>query len=173
MARCEFCEQEMVVGVGCALPTFRFADGSERPRIPYGAEWAGAPDDWPWSPCHDCGVTRGQLHHYGCDAELCPRCGGQALGCACFGEATPVEPWKLEPYPAYCADCGEDVWALGETYMVRDEAWPIDPDGGQLCVGCLEKRLGRELRPEDFLDVPLGRENPSERLRARRGDAAP
>ncbi len=34
-------------------------------------------------PCGDCGVRRGELHLDGCDIEVCPRCGGQYLGCAC------------------------------------------------------------------------------------------
>ena len=40
-----------------------------------------------------------------------------------------------------------------EIYTVRDAVWKIagmEPMGGCLCVGCLEKRLGRRLRPKDF-----------------------
>jgi hypothetical protein len=33
--------------------------------------------------CHDCFVVRGELHLDGCDMEVCPRCKGQYLGCAC------------------------------------------------------------------------------------------
>jgi len=31
--------------------------------------------------CHDCGVERGELHREGCDAEQCPECGMQLIGC--------------------------------------------------------------------------------------------
>jgi hypothetical protein len=36
--------------------------------------------------CHDCGVLDGGLHHFGCDMELCPDCGGQLISCGCFDE---------------------------------------------------------------------------------------
>jgi hypothetical protein len=42
-----------------------------------------------------------------------------------------------------------------EVYTVKQEIWAasgIDPNGGCLCIGCLEKRIGRRLEPSDFLD---------------------
>jgi hypothetical protein len=41
-----------------------------------------------------------------------------------------------------------------EIYSVRVAVWKaagIEPHGGCLCIGCLEKRLGRKLKPKDFL----------------------
>jgi hypothetical protein len=41
-----------------------------------------------------------------------------------------------------------------EVYTVRDKIWKkagMEPCGGCLCIGCLEKRIGRRLRPKDFL----------------------
>jgi hypothetical protein len=41
-----------------------------------------------------------------------------------------------------------------EVYTVRDVIWKkagMEPMGGCLCVGCLERRLGRCLKPKDFL----------------------
>ena len=41
-----------------------------------------------------------------------------------------------------------------EVYCVRDAVWKkarMEPFGGCLCIGCLEKRLGRKLKPKDFL----------------------
>lgn len=55
-------------------------EGRRLARIPYGAETR------PWGasrPCRDCAVFRGELHVPGCDAEECPACGGQAIGCGC------------------------------------------------------------------------------------------
>jgi hypothetical protein len=55
--------------------------GREYSRIPYGQE----ADDWgaERGPCHDCAVTKGQLHVPGCDVEQCPLCLGQSLSCEC------------------------------------------------------------------------------------------
>lgn len=41
-----------------------------------------------------------------------------------------------------------------EVYTVRSSVWKtagMEPWGGCLCIGCLEKRIGRRLRPRDFL----------------------
>jgi hypothetical protein len=60
-----------------------------------------------------------------------------------------------------CHDCGDlDRTGEGphEWYMIHDDLWAesgLGPDDGHLCVGCLEKRLGRQLTPADFKDVPL------------------
>jgi hypothetical protein len=42
-----------------------------------------------------------------------------------------------------------------ELYMVTDEVWRmigLEGMGGCLCIGCLEKRIGRRLKPSDFPD---------------------
>lgn len=58
-----------------------------------------------------------------------------------------------------CADCGVNVDAIGEYYVVHDRVWELeamlDPREGMYCVGCLEHRLGRVLCPRDFEDVPV------------------
>jgi hypothetical protein len=52
-----------------------------------------------------------------------------------------------------------------EVYIVRDVIWEraaMPPMGGCLCIGCLEQRLGRQLKPKDFLRdhafnrIPIG-----------------
>jgi hypothetical protein len=47
----------------------------------------GTPIDWvkisSEKDCHDCGVKRGQYHVEGCDAEVCPKCGGQYISFDC------------------------------------------------------------------------------------------
>jgi len=60
-----------------------------------------------------------------------------------------------------------------EVYAVHDKVWNaagIDAFGGCLCIGCLEKRLGRKLRPKDFQrDHALNRGPGTPRLMDRRG----
>jgi hypothetical protein len=60
-----------------------------------------------------------------------------------------------------------------EMYMVRDAIWKragMEPFGGCLCVLCLEKRLGRKLKPKDFDWTHSFNDLPgTERLLSRRG----
>jgi hypothetical protein len=74
-----------------------------------------------------------------------------------------------------CLDCGENT--IREYYMVHDHVWAktgIDPDGGELCIGCLEKRITRELTGADFMPNALINFDPgftwrnSPRLQARK-----
>lgn len=47
----------------------------------------------------------------------------------------------------------ETIDGNSEVYTVRDSVWQrtgMEPGGGCLCIGCLEKRLGRRLKSEDF-----------------------
>jgi hypothetical protein len=58
-----------------------------------------------------------------------------------------------------------------EVYTVRDHVWKqagMKLFGGCLCIGCLEKRLGRELKPRDFPDHEFNRMPGSPRLMERR-----
>jgi hypothetical protein len=60
-----------------------------------------------------------------------------------------------------------------EVYMVRASVWKaagIEEMGGCLCIGCLEQRLGRNLRPKDFPRHPFNSMPGTERLMQRRGD---
>lgn len=70
-----------------------------------------------------------------------------------------------------CMDCTVDTLAIDEYYMVTDGVWELaNPQRcGMLCIGCLEKRLGRTLTAADFTAAPInhGVFPYSERLAAR------
>lgn len=66
---------------------------------------------------------------------------------------------ERDRHQGVCLDCGVDFGhgprGLGEGYMVTDEVWAasgLAPDGGTLCIGCLETRIGRQLRRDDFAE---------------------
>lgn len=51
-----------------------------------------------------------------------------------------------------CIDCNMDTDAIREQYMILDDLWrAANPaEIGMLCIGCCERRLGRQLRRDDF-----------------------
>lgn len=70
-----------------------------------------------------------------------------------------------------CLDCRVHTGEIHEYFMVHDDVWlEANPaSDGMLCLGCLEKRLGRPLVAEDFTDAPVNRQSfarQSDRLRA-------
>ena len=76
-----------------------------------------------------------------------------------------------------CKDCGVDTTPCTgkrgcrhggrwEHYMVKDAIWKaakMPPGDGRfsgkgfLCIGCLETRIGRQLKPKDFTTAPINR----------------
>jgi hypothetical protein len=56
-----------------------------------------------------------------------------------------------------CLDCGTNTLETGEYYMLQDAVWlEANPsDRGMLCIGCVEKRLGRTLAAGAFSQCPL------------------
>jgi hypothetical protein len=62
----------------------------------------------------------------------------------------------------HCLDCKKDTYKLREYYMVTNRTWrKANPAiAGMLCIGCLEKRLGRKLSQfKDFIWCPLNAAN--------------
>lgn len=78
MAKCEFCNQDMLTAAGCVYDLAVIAKKKyKRIRV-------GEPLDWRQSGrCGDCNAAPGELHHYGCDMEVCPVCGEQFAFCDC------------------------------------------------------------------------------------------
>jgi hypothetical protein len=82
-----------------------------------------APESW---LCVDCGVNT---------APGCPNRKEMELALALHGGAKSV------------------ITAESEVYTVTPEVWRatgLEGCGGCLCIGCLEKRIGRRLNPDDF-----------------------
>lgn len=56
-----------------------------------------------------------------------------------------------------CVDCGMDT--INEHFMVHDYLWDTAFAGesgeGDICILCIEERLGRKLTKQDFTDVPV------------------
>ena len=64
-----------------------------------------------------------------------------------------------------CMDCMRDTREMHEYYMVTEDLWDkatrnnLQDFLGMLCVECIEKRIGRELEPNDFILCPLNLQN--------------
>ena len=86
MAICEYCSREMKTATSCTWVGI-IIEGKTFERIFFGAE-PGYPAVPPDLPCHDCGVHVGGYHHFGCDWERCPQCGGQMISCNCSDDDT-------------------------------------------------------------------------------------
>jgi hypothetical protein len=67
----------MLTAKGCIFGFIGDSDDAAYERLR--ATWAK-----PGERCPDCGAIAGELHHFGCDVERCPKCGGQLIGCECF-----------------------------------------------------------------------------------------
>lgn len=82
---------------------------------------------------------------------------------------------KKGPRGFECLDCGTNTSTICEYYMVHSYLWHLaNPDRpeGMLCIGCLENRIGRQLRSGDFIHAPINIEGAfgfvhSQRLRNR------
>ena len=82
MAVCKLCSREMLTASGCSVEKVHIG-GKVFPRIPAGGAGDFLEDADAQSRCHDCNALHGHQHHWGCDAESCPACGGQMISCDC------------------------------------------------------------------------------------------
>jgi hypothetical protein len=66
-----------------------------------------------------------------------------------------LSPERLERYA--CNDCEVNVAAVGEFYMLDPKIWSGRLGLGwddNLCIGCLERRLGRKISARDMSSFP-------------------
>ena len=67
------------------------------------------------------------------------------------------EPFSPKWPSEVCLGCGVRNYLIHEYYMIHDHLWlKVNPqDDGELCIGCVEHRLGRTLHHRDFTNVPV------------------
>ncbi|AWG64771.1 hypothetical protein DDT46_13860 [Mycobacteroides abscessus] len=65
--------------------------------------------------------------------------------------------WELFVCDWRCLGCGLDMSTVDEYYMLKNDVWAqVDPAiDGNLCIACVEERLGRTLTAADFTDSPI------------------
>jgi len=85
-ALCQDCDLHMKVAEGCVVEQLRGLDGAIYSRIRYGMDHLAENVKNP-TRCHDCAARLGHFHHFGCDWEECPACGGQVIICGCFDDS--------------------------------------------------------------------------------------
>ena len=88
--KCADCDKEMLEAKSCTLNGLRIETGETYLRD---TTYFDVNDR-----CHDCGIinTNGNIHHFGCDMERCPKCGGQLISCECFAK-TDSENYDIVP----------------------------------------------------------------------------
>jgi hypothetical protein len=91
-------------------------------------------------------VLDGKLHDNITESWLCVDCGVNTHPGTLPGDAVRRE---IKAKGQHDIHVGPD----SEVYMVRPAIWEkagMEPMGGCLCIGCIERRLGRQLRRTDF-----------------------
>lgn len=78
---CDVCRKNPLAVDGCCVGVI-FIGGERFPRIRFFGDQG--------ERCHDCNTLNGHFHHWGCDAEIYPSCGGQLIGCDCMEVECPV-----------------------------------------------------------------------------------
>jgi hypothetical protein len=93
MVKCDCCKKEMLKTNSCSLK-FRCIKINGKIFIRNTSEY-----DFN-ERCHDCNIINkiGNIHHFGCDVERCPKCKRQLISCDCKKQEIGInEYWyKLE-----------------------------------------------------------------------------
>jgi hypothetical protein len=106
---------------------------------------------------HSHTVSRGILASMGLSDEIIEAClhylcqQGGFCDCEVIFNFDVSEPRPIVDFS--CKDCGCDY---DENYMVQEKLWKAHGVGDDhLCIGCLEKRMNRQLCRQDFTDAPI------------------
>lgn len=78
---CIVCGKNMLESDSCGVAVMYYS-GEQYMRIPV----RGFRNE----RCGDCNALVGKYHHWGCDLEICPVCGGQLISCDCLEVDCPV-----------------------------------------------------------------------------------
>lgn len=84
MAKCEYCNKDMLECDGCDTNQLILNDSNVYDRIAVGDKYDfydGTEDEE--FRCHDCNALLENYHHAGCDCEICPKCHQQLISCDC------------------------------------------------------------------------------------------
>lgn len=81
-AACAVCGKDPMKVQGCR-GRIVYINGQPYKRIPF---YGGSGER-----CYDCNSMSGHFHHWGCDGERCPVCGGQLISCDCKNIQCPVK----------------------------------------------------------------------------------
>jgi cytochrome c-type biogenesis protein CcmH/NrfF len=90
---CPNCKQNRIESSGCTL-AYLLIDGVQHKRLTGGYEKGkefgkDLTKTGEALRCPDCGATEGNIHHFGCENEICPIHRTSILGCDCE-EAVPL-----------------------------------------------------------------------------------
>jgi len=87
--QCITCKNDVLKSDGCK-PFLYSTDGKKQySRIKVGDAGDMYESSGTDSRCTDCGAKHGHSHHFNCDCECCPVCGGQLITCGCSFFDTP------------------------------------------------------------------------------------
>ena len=78
---CGVCWRDPMKADGCGVAVV-YIDRERYSRIPFYGNIG--------ERCSDCNALSGHYHNWGCDAKICPLCGGQMIGCDCLDVECPV-----------------------------------------------------------------------------------
>jgi len=97
MVKCSMCKHEMLFSQSCTVPYVKIGKKWYKRNTSYFDSSDLSPEEIKKElkelgdelfHCHDCGIENkeGNVHHFGCDVEKCPKCKDQFAFCKCKKE---------------------------------------------------------------------------------------